>query len=598
MPESGRQRAALTEGATGVGGRERALAGRGRSAFGCPGRGQSGAVLLVMLSMLILISAALLIDELNAAAKRTTDSELRTTHALEAAKAGLIGFATAHPYIPGLLPFPDRNSDGNYDGNSDCPPVTVATNDTHLLGHLPWQGKHGPCVGYPAAMRDLRDATGAPLWYAVSRNLVRYSDGAAFVDPPVNPDWGDSGPAPWITVRDHDGSVLSDRVAFVIIAPGDPLPGQDRSGPAPSVGNYLDTVTVAGLTYSNADFDQDFITYPDSRRTADPNDSFNDRIVYVTVDELLALVERRVIGTVARALAVYDGTHGAYPWLSPFGDTDFRGTGGIREGRVPFHSSTPAAYRTFATRLDAAWNLQNADVTASGTVDAADLAAGTLSVAASNGTCEWTASDEVDCTATEMQSLSPPIERTYRFTFAQGTVSTDDPTAGDVRRRTVSLADPLDPSAVDVVTIVDTNTDTATQTGAGSLRIDGDTTGTITVGDIHYDLAVPDELPQWFVGSRWHEFIYVGLSEGYVPGAPADCGGLNPPCLTLLNWYPPQGNKWALVLSAGPELAAQDRTTGTLASYYEGENGTSGDDTFVRASASATFNDQVRIVAP
>ncbi|NIR28069.1 MAG: hypothetical protein GWN84_01775 [Gammaproteobacteria bacterium] len=551
-----------------------------------------------MLLFLVLVGAALLIDELSAAAKRETSSELRTARALEDAKAALIGFATANPYVPGLLPFPDRNSDGNYDGNSDCPPVTVVTDDTHLLGHLPWQGKHGPCVGNPAAMGDLRDAAGAPLWYGVSKNLVRYSDGATFADPPVNPDWDDAAPAPWITVRDHDGSVLSDRVAFLIIAPGEPLQGQDRSTAAPSVENYLDSVTVAGLTYSNADFDQDFITYPDSRHTPDPNDSFNDRIVYVTVDELLPLVEHRVIGTVARALAVYESAHGTYPWLSAFGDTDFRGAGGVREGHVPFHSTTPVTYRTFATRMDASWSLQNADVTASGTVDPADVAAGTVSVGASSGTCEWRAPDEVDCTATRMQSLSPPVERTYRFTFGEGSVTTDDPTASDVRRRTVSLADPLDPSAADVISVVDTNTDTAAQTGAGSLRIDADTTGTLAVGGIHYDLAVPEELPQWFVDSRWHEFVYVGLSEGYVPGAPADCGGLNPPCLTLLNWYPPQDDKWALVLSAGSELAAQDRGTGTLASYFEGENGTAGDDTFERANASATFNDQVRIVAP
>jgi hypothetical protein len=94
----------------------------------------------------------------------------------------------------------------------------------------------------------------------------------------------------------------------------------------------LDTVTIGASTYNNSDSDglpdaapcgapaEDFIVYPDSRTTAAANDSFNDRLIYVTIDELMPKVERRVLGDAAVGLESYRTTHGRYPWLSPFQD--------------------------------------------------------------------------------------------------------------------------------------------------------------------------------------------------------------------------------------------------------------------------------------
>jgi hypothetical protein len=569
-----------------------------RSALrGARARRQSGIAVLMLLTLLVLVGAALLLQALNAAG-RESRQELATTRALIQAKDALIGLAVSHPVDPGMLPFPDRSNDGNYDGGADCLPVTVLVSNTHLLGHLPWQGQGGPCIGDPGAMGDLRDGTGAPLWYAVSENLVRRSDGSAFQDPPINPDWADLAPWPWITVRGGDGAVLSDRVAFVVIAPGVPLPGQSRSGlPAPA--DYLDSVTIGGTTHSNADFDQDFIIHPDSRRTADAGDSFNDRLVYVTIDELMPGIERRVLGTVAQALRTYRDDFGVYPWLSPFGDPGFHGAAGVREGHVPFHSAEPPAYRLFATALDASWDLQNADVVATGAVTAAEVASAAVSVAASAGSCRWAGPGAVDCTAKQTQSVTPPIERTYTFDFS-GVPSLTGPSAGSVRRRTVAVADPAPLIGTQILVITDRNTATDTPVGQGSLTVDGDTTGSISVGSIRYDLGVPNELPQWFVSSRWQEFVYAAFSGGYAPGGPGSCGGTNPSCLTLLGWYPPQDDKHALVLSGGPALPGQDHSGAppAVADYLEDENSSPGDDVFARRPPSPLFNDQVRIVAP
>ena len=136
--------------------------------------------------------------------------------------------------MPGLLPFPDRNRDGNYDGKGDC--VTYGLNDSHLLGRLPWAGDANPCPRMGLNI-DLRDGAGERLWYAVSRNLLVRGRGGA-----VNPGMGQAGRAefPWIRLRNARGEVVTESgggepaaIAAVIIAPGATLAGQDRSRAAP-----------------------------------------------------------------------------------------------------------------------------------------------------------------------------------------------------------------------------------------------------------------------------------------------------------------------------------------------------------------------------
>ena len=253
--------------------------------------------------------------------------------------AGLAGDGTEH--APGMLPFPDRNNDtGGYDGRADC--VTSGLSDRHLIGRLARAGETSPCPNRALGV-DLRDGSGEPLWYAVSRNLVNYRGGGS-LDPPINPGLLDSTPAyPWIRLVDASGGVLTASdgaplaIAAVIIAPGAPLEGQTRSGVAPGAAQYLDRVAVNGVIYDNADADgcrdavagasahmdcpgragEEFILYPDSRGTPSAIDSFNDRIAWVTVEELLRAAEARALGTLTHVLERYRSLHGAYPWETP-----------------------------------------------------------------------------------------------------------------------------------------------------------------------------------------------------------------------------------------------------------------------------------------
>jgi hypothetical protein len=308
-----------------------------RAHAGAAAARQSGAALVHLSTLLLLVSAAAFVDRTRFALTARADRTVVTARSLAEAKAALIGWAvTAYPspgkqITPGLLPFPDRNRDGNYDGKGDC--VTFGLNDSHLLGRLPWAGDVSPCPRIGLHI-DVRDGAGERLWYAVSRNLVTRGGGG-----PINSDMShaDKMIYPWITLYDAKGKVIPDPatgnalpIAAVIIAPGAALEGQDRSGPAPGPAEFLDSVSIGAVTFDNADADgcpdagtapcgsspagEEFILYPSARASG----VFNDRGVYITANELMRAVEKRVLGEAAIALNAYRRGHGVYPWLVRF----------------------------------------------------------------------------------------------------------------------------------------------------------------------------------------------------------------------------------------------------------------------------------------
>jgi hypothetical protein len=295
---------------------------------------QRGAALLIILGILVLLTSAILLDRLNAAVAPTPSRDPTSVNNLARAKETLIAWAATHPDTPGLLPFPDRNDEGtpDYDGAADC--VAAGTvGPAHLLGSFPIRGELallGCATDVPMSI-EIADSSGQRLWYAVSQNLVRGGGGGL-----VNPDIGELGTHPWIVVRDAGGNVITDPVtliplsiAAVIIAPGPALAGQDRSAVAPAAANYLDTFAVGGVTYDNSDADgcsdnacatpgEEFIINTNPQAGS----NFNDRLVFITVDELMGAVQDRVLGDAALALKSYRDSQPVaasfYPWLAPF----------------------------------------------------------------------------------------------------------------------------------------------------------------------------------------------------------------------------------------------------------------------------------------
>lgn len=282
-----------------------------------PRRRQSGVALLALSVLLVIVSVGLLVEKLSTRSQGNTARERSSNQVLAQAKTNLIAWSVSHPNEPGRLPWPDRNGDGDYDGGSDC--VTTGFSNTHLLGRFPHAGDVVPCDAVPFGSFTV-DGYGEPLWYAVSQNLL-WNRGQTGTDPPLNPELLDaSAPYPWLTVRDENGNVVSNRVAAVIIAAGGVVGNQARTGAAPDPDQYLDSVTVGATTYDNSGADLDFIFYPDSRKTTTDSDSFNDQLIYITIDELMRSVEKRVLGDAAVALQTYRANRGRYPWLSPYRD--------------------------------------------------------------------------------------------------------------------------------------------------------------------------------------------------------------------------------------------------------------------------------------
>lgn len=329
---------------------------------------QRGAVFIVMLVILIMGVIIALTGALSKVTLHTALNE-KSSDMLAQAKEVVIGYAVkgVSGVRPGDLLIPDVLSSTetppyNYDGMTEggcldaskllstpIPGLPVigggAANWTNMrcIGRLPWKN-----FSMPIASPSENDPTGFMPWYAVSANLVDpthvtlnselLNTDNTFHGPNNYP----APPHPWLTVRDMNGNVLSNRVAFVLIIPGATLPNQSRPA-SPNLNganHYLDSITVPATctapcvagTYNNFDMDDDFIMGDEHRWINDPANpgkqiedstySFNDKLIYVTIDELMPLIEKRIAREVKACLDDYaaTNTYHRYPWAAPVSD--------------------------------------------------------------------------------------------------------------------------------------------------------------------------------------------------------------------------------------------------------------------------------------
>ena len=648
-------------------------------------RGQCGAVLLTALTVTLLAGTSVLLARLESTAAVREREAAATTQALADARRALMGWSigaglagSGEEHTPGVLPFPDRNADRNgYDGESDC--VTSWLSDRHLIGRLAWAGEASPCPARGLGI-EVRDGSGEALWYAVSRNLVNHRGGGV-PDPPINPGLLDGTPAyPWLRLVDESGSVLiaSDgeplEIAAVIIAPGPPLPGQARTGAAPGPAHYLDSVTVNGVTYDNADSDgcrdavagaraytdcpgnagEEFILYPDSRDTGVDTDSFNDRIAYLTAEELLRAAEARALGAMAVVLERYRSSHGAYPWMAPYTadpgadptgtvlyHANVDGTGRTRRGLLPVHAMPGQLYDTHYTlswTIDSGAEIATFDSSSSGSIPApSDAELYALASAAPQrttvpATCAWNGDDGVRCDG-EPYRYAPntsyvregPIlrerdvfvshaENTWTHTTGTGSAGAN-PNASSPRTRTVITTTNL-PASFTVlvrgrnyeVACIDADCSATTTTGMSverTLTVDTGTLGTFTFTGLEYDLSVAqDGIPRWFVDNEWHRYVYAAVSgeeTGAGGSSPGKCIESRAGCLILNAAGMARTDVPAFLIGAGPALPGQARDrcgTACPGEYFEPPDNAAGGDSATRTALAADFNDQVRVVGP
>lgn len=289
---------------------------------------ESGAALIVLIFIIVLgLSSYLLMSVDHAKLKR--EHTQKTMQSLGEAKQALIAWAVNNSVNLGQLPFPDRARGGGYDGFSDCSPSGTVFNDPasyrFLIGKLPVYGQTSPCVGQQIGLGlDNNDDLDNRLWYAVSRNVVHqyeYLSTDVLSNPIINPSIIHHPNYPWLKVLDRHGQLISDRVAAVILDPGNNIGGQNRAdGATPD--QFLDSFTQNGVQYANSDYDsadEDFVM-GDAVESVDTNDAsfsqpywFNDQLVYITIDELIQAINKRVLAESKWLLNAYKVNNGIFP---------------------------------------------------------------------------------------------------------------------------------------------------------------------------------------------------------------------------------------------------------------------------------------------
>ncbi len=500
---------------------------------------QEGMALMVMLVILMMGTLAILASSLNVSLLKATRQETTST-VLAQAKEALIGRAVSDATLPGSLPCPDTNNDGSAEllsGNS-CP---------SYIGRLPWR---------TLKLADLRDSDGERLWYALSPNF-RDDDSAR----PLN-----SNVLGQLTVRDASGNILAGDVIAIVFAPGAAINGQSRDGAnTNTVANFLDG--------NNADGDTDFISTPAS-------DTFNDRLLAISGDNLWPIVEKRIGSEVKKALGEYYIAWSAYPFAAPFADP---------ANATFIGQPSPATYNGLLP-MGAVWTSVPAYSLSGGNADVScELRVGYNNLANARARCYI--SDVVG---------SPTI--TITGTLA-GLRLWRPHNLGEVKEVRVRVNGTNFPAAsvtgmgANISYTINANGSVAvTFTGklfAGVERIE--------LRDVVVDSSVNpvDPAYAWFTRNRWNQVIYYSVSPGYVSGSGNACNPLpSPPYCLMVSGSGGGDDKRAVIVMTGAVLPNQLRPSGAITDYLEDENATPADFIYENKARAASFNDQVVVIAP
>jgi hypothetical protein len=556
---------------------------------------QQGMAMIALITLLALISAYLISSLLTRTNSEVlVDRSQRAQDALLQAKAALIAYA-ADPSStqPGALPCPDTNNDGV--GEPSCSGTNV------VVGRLPWQS---------LGTGDLRDASGERLWYALSPRFRKMASNV------INSDTRGQ-----LTLTDTTGTASTSNIVAVVIAPGQTLGGQSRdTANANNAASYLEN-TNAGTTGT--------YTYT---TTAQPSDTFNDRIIAITEAELFAVVEPVVASMIERDVKPYLATYytqwaNAFPFPTQFANPD---PGSNSNVSPPVTTRTQAQYVGDITQTPGGL----LPVTATATYP---LNAGTESVTMTGG-IYGVFSSGPSCT-----DVTLPIG-TYGFycTFtlrALNSVATCGAATpyclvnpsfqvrGDIANIGMSVANMAD---IDVrVTNTSDTTNRTMLSRTVSRTISATGVATMTFQGTH-DYSVPStsyrtgtftrsfrvtfpvlasalaSTTQWFIANEWYRLTYYAVSPGHLPGGGGTCTALpgTPSCLTVNSmpsyYASPNTNKRAILILGGRPLNGTSRPSPTLANnYLEGENATPADYVFEhRAGLPSSINDRAVVICP
>ncbi len=249
-----------------------------------------GAALLALLAMVMIVVSVSFVASVSLNKQRTEKSS-RNLSQLHAAKEALLGYALRQS-APGLLPCPDANGDGFANpGGSSC---------SRQLGYLPYK---------TLQLDDLRDGSGAKLWYAVELSYAVETPGTE-----LNPSLASS-------LRLNTSEV----VAAVVLAPGPPIGNQQRTNN--NADRYLEGVNANGTT----------TTYALAK-----DETNNDELLGIDAGEFWTTIERYVLYSLGQRLIAYRDTPNCdeYPWAAQ-NTAPYNSDAGREAGQLPSGNAIP-----------------------------------------------------------------------------------------------------------------------------------------------------------------------------------------------------------------------------------------------------------------
>lgn len=236
---------------------------------------QQGVVLIVLAMILFMGGASWIIAVLNSN-QTSLRRDAAITTAMNEAKERLIAYSVLHADYypaaiavgPGHLPCPDTN--GNQAENTPCA--------GNALGRIPVSYTLPSTEVMP--LSDFNTGIDQRFWYAVANEFKRSPNGVANTTSTGS-----------LTLDGQTG------IAALIIAPGEALLNQTRGNNTAS--NYLEAGNATG---------PNFVT---SSALGPAN--FNDRVLPITVAELMSPVTARVVEAMRPQILAYQVLNGAFP---------------------------------------------------------------------------------------------------------------------------------------------------------------------------------------------------------------------------------------------------------------------------------------------
>ncbi len=646
----------------------------------------NGYILILLILVIVAGAGVLLVTQLGAGLAKTerfAAQSKNNAERLAAAKAALLGYVLRSDALnlsrPGYLPVPDSLDNSVYNGKSETkcldgsksnglPGIGNNSPNKHCLGKFPWQDLALDMGSNPA-----EDPNGVVPWLAVSNNLVSIDNCVEkFNSDLLNRTYTNytcpsatALPHPWLTVRDSDGNVLSSEVAVVLIMPGPPLTTetrtQSRTPAAPGHPiDYLDSIrlplgcTGGCTTYDNAGLNNVYVQIPPG--TVYPANAanvalrgqvipFNDTLIYLTKDEVMQAVEKRVVNEMAAALKTFKASRGVYPWMNNFSlapqtdSTTLISTQNIIFGAFPFmgYSSGPSG-QSSSFRTDFGWSISGAtEIVGTGPSPSTSLCvrvqtspsrwmrnslAGTMAAfttgtaTEAGGTCAWKGTNTAACNFSSSTSLSKTfnlysnenrcinqtaIAGTATYTVNRQLTVVIDAVCSTTPVIDYSVTTPIPrltwqcnsvPGVTDLVRVVDSR-------ASDNLQL-----GKIWTAGIHKPVTLSGMrtlplMPYWFYSEDWYKSAFAAIAPASAPVLPSP----NPCSAKTTLTVGAATNIEALAILAGKDLQSPvvSRPNTVLTNYLEAPNvsgGTTCSFAPVTIAPSTTYNDRLAIPVP